>query len=86
MNSNATWAAFVGALEEPPRGQAESLSCSTHMELCVYHPPSWQVAPHPHTSVSSSTARPLPPPAAVKGEERRLHGQGYFSSPPIAVW
>lgn len=46
---------------KPPKGQTASLSSSTHMELSVYHPPSWQVVPHPRTYMSSSTACPLPP-------------------------
>lgn len=79
---------LLHARVKPPRGQAASLGSSTHMERSVYHPPSWQVAPHPHSYVSSSTARPLPPLAgevAEKGEERRFHGEGYFSS-LIPVW
>ncbi len=69
---------------KPPKGQAASLSSSTHMELSVYHPPSWQVVPHPRTYMSSSTARPLPLLAGEvteKGEERCLRRRGLFFFP-----
>lgn len=73
MNANATRAAFVTKVwVKPPKGQAVSLSSSTHMARSVYHQPSWQVVPHPRTYMSSSTARPHPPSAEeVAGKGRR---------------